>query len=573
MSNLDTTTTGVRLALLEGGLLSGALGNAEFIRQAAALGADKVAARAEKLLAIAANQAGLRANLRSSYDYIVVGSGAAGSVVARRLAEDGSRQVLLLEAGQTDLETNMLVTESWFLAQGTEVDWNYAAEPSAALDGRAIRHAAGRALGGSTSINGMIWARGHRRDYDEWAAISGDAAWGYENVLSIYKRIEDWHGAPDDARRGSGGPVFVQSAPDPHPMAHDLLRAAANIGIPTFDSQNGLLEESAGGGAISSVRLRHGRRLNIPADYLYPIMDQPNLTVLTGAAVTRVIIADGVATGVEFDWQGLRRQVGASAEVVLSAGALNTPRILMLSGVGDRAELQRHGIALAAHVPGVGQNFQDHPIIGAGLWQASEAVVGRNNSAEANLFVKSRAGLDRPDLHIWHIEGPYLSESTGRYATDNVWSISPGLVRPVSRGQITLRSADPYAPPVVQSNMLAAEEDMVALREGMRISRALGNSAQMARHVSREILPGELTGKALDDLIRAGAMSMHHPTSTAAMGRGDLAVVDAALRVRDVKRLRVADASIMPTITTGNTQAPSVIIGERLGQILQLPQG
>ena len=572
MSNLDTSATGVRLALLEAGLLSGELGSDAFIRAAVALGADKVAMRAEKLLAISANQARLRASLQASYDYIVVGSGAAGAVVARRLAENPNLHVLLLEAGETDLESNMLVTESWFMAQGTEVDWNFAAEPSTALDGRSIRHAAGRALGGSTSINGMIWARGHRRDYDEWAAITGDAAWGYDNILSIYKRIEDWHGAQDDARRGSGGPVFVQSAPDPHPMAHDLLRAAADIGIPTFDSQNGLLEESDGGAAISSVRLRNGRRLNIPADYLYPVMDQPNLTVLTGASVTRVLIAEGVATGVEFDWQGQRRQIGASAEIVLSAGALNTPRILMLSGVGDRGELQRHGIALAAHVPGVGQNFQDHPIIGAGLWQAPTAVVPRNNSAEANLFVKSRAGLDRPDLHIWHVEGPYLSEATGRFATENVWSISPGLVRPVSRGQIRLRSADPYAPPVIQSNMLAAPEDMQALREGMRISRALGNSPHMARHVSREILPGAREGQALDELIRAGAMSMHHPTSTAAMGRDDLAVVDAQLRVRDVKRLRIADASIMPTITTGNTQAPSVIIGERLAQMLHQPR-
>lgn len=569
MGNLDNTSTGVRLALLEARLLDGELDNKEYIREASALGAVDVALRAEKLLAIAANQAALRASLRGSYDYIVVGSGAAGSVVARRLAEDRERHVLLLEAGETDLESAMLTTESWFMAQGSKVDWNFAAETSPALNGRAIRHAAGRALGGSTSINGMIWARGHRRDFDEWAAIADDAAWGYDNVLSIYKRIEDWHGAPDAARRGSGGPVFVQSAPDAHPMAHDLLRAAADIGIPSFASQNGLLEESAGGAAISSVRLRNGRRLNIPADYLYPIMDQPNLTVLTGASVTRVLIAEGIATGVEFDWQGQRRQVGASAEIVLSAGALNTPRILMLSGVGDRRQLQQHGIALAAHVPGVGQNFQDHPIIGAGLWRSPSAIIARNNSAEANLFVKSRDDLDRPDLHIWQVEGPYLSESTGQFAEQDVWSISPGLVRPVSRGQVTLRSSDPYAAPVIQSNMLAAEEDMVALREGMRISRELGNSARMARYVSREILPGDLKGKALDDLIRAGAMSMHHPTSTAAMGRGDLAVVDAELRVRDVRRLRIADASIMPTITTGNTQAPTVIIGERLAEILR----
>lgn len=568
MSNQEQSA-GVRQALLDAQLLGGAVNGDAFIKLAAGLGGDAAAARADKLLAIAANQAALRARLRDSYDYIVIGSGAAGSVVARRLAEDRAAQVLLLEAGGSDLESSMLVTESWFMAQGTGVDWNFEAEASTALNGRAIRHAAGRAIGGSTSINGMVWARGHRLDFEDWAAMSGDQAWGYEHVLGIYKRIEDWHGAPDSARRGSGGPVFVQTAPDAHPMAHALLRAAAATGVPIFDSQNGLLEEGDGGGALTSVRIRDGRRLNIPADYLYPVMDQPNLTVLTGAQVTRILISDGVATGVEFDWQGERRQIGASAEVILSAGALNTPKILMLSGVGDRDELQRHGIAVTAHVPGVGRNFQDHPIIGAGLWQSPQPIASRNNSAEANILLKSRAGLDRPDLHIWQVEGPYLSETTGQYYADNTWSITPGLVRPVSRGQVRLRSADPYAAPLIQSNMLSAPEDMAALREGMRISRELGNSQPMSAYVSREILPGDVSGKALDDLIRAGAMSMHHPTSTAAMGRDDMAVVDAELRVRGVKRLRVADASIMPIITTGNTQAPSVIIGERMAEILR----
>ncbi len=562
-------TAGVRQALLDAQLLDGAVDVRAFLKQAADLGGDNAAARAAKLLDIAANQASLRAQLRGSYDYIVIGSGAAGSVVARRLAENRDAHVLLLEAGDSDLKPSMLVTESWFMAQGTDVDWNFEAEASPALNGRAIRHAAGRAIGGSTSINGMVWARGHRLDFEDWAAISGDKAWGYENVLDIYKRIEDWQGAPDSARHGTGGPVFVQPAPDAHPMAHAMLRAAAAKGIHIFDSQNGLLEESAGGGALSSVRIRDGRRLNIPADYLYPVMDQPNLTVLTGANVRRVLISNGIATGVEFDWQNQLRQIGVDSEVILSAGALNTPKILMLSGVGDRDELQRHGITVTSHVPGVGRNFQDHPIIGAGLWKAPDAITSRNNSAEANFLLKSRDGLDRPDLHIWHVEGPYLSETTGQLYEENTWSIVPGLVRPVSRGSVQLRSADPYAAPLIQSNMLSAPEDMAALREGLRISRELGNSPMMSDYVSREILPGNVSGSNLDDLIRAGAMSMHHPTSTAAMGRGDMAVVDAELRVRGVKRLCVADASIMPVITTGNTQAPCVIIGERMAEILR----
>jgi choline dehydrogenase len=297
-------------------------------------------------------------------------------------------------------------------------------------------------------------------------------------------------------------------------------------------------------------------------------MDQPNLTVLTNAYVTRLPIANGVVTGVEFEWQNKRRQVGATAEVILSAGAINTPKILMLSGIGDRSELERHAISVVAHVPGVGRNFQDHPIIGAALWLAPEPISPRNNSAEANLFAQSRSGLDRPDLHIWQVEGPYLSEVTGRFMEGNVWSLTPGLVRPASRGRIQLRSIDPYAAPVIHANMLEAPEDLAALREGMRISREIANSPIMGPFVAREILPGNLTGKELDDLIRSGAMSMHHPTSTAMMGRDDRSVVDAELRVRDVKRLRIADASIMPSITTGNTQAPCVIIGERMAEIL-----
>ncbi len=240
----------------------------------------------------------------------------------------------------------------------------------------------------------------------------------------------------------------------------------------------------------------------------------------------------------------------------------------MLSGIGDRTELARFGIDTVSHLPGVGQNFQDHPIIGGGLWEAPGPVTAHNNVAEANLFVKSRPELDTPDLHIWHVEAPYLSDITGQYAVENVWSISPGLVRPESRGFLRLKSANPRDDMEIHANMLSDERDMVALRRGMEITRELGNSEAMKPFVKREILPGDLTGKALDDLIRNGAMSMHHPTSTAKMGLDDLSVADAELRVYGVKNLRVADASIMPLITTGNTQAPCVIIGERLAEIL-----
>jgi choline dehydrogenase len=328
------------------------------------------------------------------------------------------------------------------------------------------------------------------------------------------------------------------------------------------------MQEGPGGAAITNVRIREGRRLNIPANYLYPAMDQANLTVLTGAYVNRLAIEGDTVTGVEFEWQGHVRTIKASSEVVLSAGAIQTPKILMVSGIGDRAELNRFGIATVSHLPGVGQNFQDHPIIGGGLWEAPEPLPMHNNAAEANLFVKSHPELDTPDLHIWQIEAPYLSEVTGRYAVDNVWSISPGLVRPESRGFLRLKSADPREAPEIQANKLADPRDLAALRSGMEITRQLGNSEAMKPFVRREILPGPFEGEALNNLIRDGAMSMHHPTCTAKMGRDDLSVVDAKLRVYGVKNLRIADGSIMPSITTGNTQAPCVIIGERLAEIL-----
>lgn len=570
MFDTASASNGVKLALLEGQLLAREITRKTFVERAAALGlpAPVVADATGKFVAIANNQTARRANLRSSYDYIVIGSGASGSVAARRLAENRAAQVLLLEAGGEDLKPGILIPETWFYNQGGEFDWNFAAEGSPTVNNRSIAQAAGKAIGGGTSINGMVWARGHKNDFDHWAREAGDDAWGYQHVLDIYRRIEDWQGAPDPARRGSGGEVFVQPSPHPGPITEAFLSAAESLGIPTFADQNGAMQEGPGGAAITNVRIRDGRRLNIASSYLYPVMDQRNLTVLSSAHVNRLTIEDDTVTGVEFEWEGQVRSIKASCEVVLSAGAIQTPKILMLSGIGDHAELGRFGITTKMHLPGVGQNFQDHPIIGGGLWEAPEPLPVRNNASNANLFVKSRPELDTPDLHIWQIEVPYLSEVTGRHAVENSWSISPGLVRPESRGFLRLKSADPREAPEIHANMLTDPRDVAALRKSMEIARRLGNSEAMKPFVKREILPGPLDGDALDSLIRDAAMSMHHPTCTAKMGRDDLSVVDAKLRVHGVKNLRIADGSIMPTITTGNTQAPCVVIGERLAEIL-----
>ncbi|HEX5082842.1 MAG TPA: GMC family oxidoreductase N-terminal domain-containing protein, partial [Blastocatellia bacterium] len=528
---------GVAFALLEAQLMTGDIKRPAFVEQAARLGVSAVEAdaAADKFIAIAANQAARRSALRTSYDYIIIGSGAAGSVVARRLAENPEIQVLLLEAGASDLKPSVLITETWFINQGTEFDWSFTAEPSPTVNNRRIQQAMGKALGGGTSINGMVWARGHKNDFDHWAKEAGDDAWDYRHVLDIYRRIEDWHGAPDPLRRGQGGEVFVQAAPDPSPIATAFLKAVESLGHPVFEDQNGVLQEKHGGAAYTNVRIRDGRRLNTAASYLYPVMDQPNLTILTGAHVDRLTLEGQMVTGVAFEWRGGHNIVRADGEVILSAGAIQTPKILMLSGIGDRAELDRFGIPTVAHLPGVGRNFQDHPIVGGCLWEAHEALTPRNNCAEANLFAKSRPELDTPDLHILQIEAPYLSEVTAQYMTDNVWSICPGLVRPQSRGYLRLKSANPRDPVEINANMLDDERDLAALRKGMEISRDVGASQAMKPFAKREILPGHRQGEALDELIRNGVMSMHHPTCTAKMGQDDLSVVDAKLQVYEIQ--------------------------------------
>src|SRR6266403_123243 len=284
---------------------------------------------------VRANQQGLTAELKPHYDFIVCGSGSSGSVVARRLAENAKVSVLLLEAGGSDDMPSVMQAGQWPLNLG-------------------------KVLGGGSSINVMCWARGHKNDWDFFAAEARDAAWSYESVLNIYRRIEDWHGAPDPKYRGTGGPVFVQPAPDPNPVAPAMLEGARSVGISTFQSQNGLLMEGGGGASIMDLRVRDGMRQSVFRSYVFPYMDRPNLTVLCHALVTRLVMSGKQASGVEIVHDGKVQRIAAGVEVVLSLGAIHTPKVLMLSGIGDQTELQRLGIPVVQHLPGVGQNFQDH---------------------------------------------------------------------------------------------------------------------------------------------------------------------------------------------------------------------
>ncbi|WP_043363227.1 GMC family oxidoreductase [Belnapia sp. F-4-1] len=519
------------------------------------------------------NQTRLTAELQPRYDVIVCGAGASGSVVARRLAENPQVQVLLLEAGGSDEAESVLDPALWPTNLGSERDWGFQAEPNPHLNGRQLALSMGKGLGGGSSINVAVWARGHRSDWDFFALESGDPAWGYKNVLDIYRRIENWQGTPDPQFRGTGGPVWVQPAPDPSPIACAMLDAASEIGIPTFEHPNGRMMEGDGGAAISDILVRNGRRHSLYRAYLHPWLDRPNLTVLTGALLRRVVFDGRRATGVEFLRDGRVMTVGASAEVVLSLGAMQTPKVLMHSGIGDREELGRVGIPLLQHLPGVGRNFQDHVSFGC-TWEYAEPIAPRNSGSEATLYWKSRPDLDAPDLLFCQVEFPVPSDRTAaRGVPAHGWTMFAGLAQPASRGRLRLRSSDPSAPVAVDADFLSDPADLATARTCVELCRSLGNARAFRPFVRGEAMPGELKGEALDLYIRDAAVTYWHQSCTAKMGRDEMSVVDNTLRVYGVDGLRVADGSIMPRVTTGNTQAPCAIIGERAAEVIRKAHG
>ncbi|MBC8166597.1 MAG: GMC family oxidoreductase N-terminal domain-containing protein, partial [Bryobacteraceae bacterium] len=419
-------------------------------------------------------------------------------------------------------------------------------------------------------INVMIWSRGHKQDWEFFANESGDPGWNYASVLGIYRRIEDWHGPPDPSRRGTGGPVFVQPAPDPNPIASVLIESARSAGIETFDSPNGRMMEGNGGCALIDVRIRQGRRLSVFRSYTYPYMDRPNLTVLTDTLVTRVLFDGRRASGVEVVHNGTVHRIGAASEVVLSMGAIQTPKVLMQSGIGDSSQLRPWAIPVVQHLPGVGRNFQDHPAVASCMWEYREPVEPRNNGAEATFFWKSNAGLDTPDIQVIQGEFPVTSAETAAQFEPpaNSWILFPGCVRPQSRGRLSLTGPKPSDPLAIHANTFGNERDVKALTMAVELCRDLGNSAAFRPFVKREVMPGELRGPGLDHFIRDGAVTVWHLSGTAKMGRDDLSVLDSRLRVYGVENLRIADASVMPRVTTGNTMAPCLVIGERAGEML-----
>jgi choline dehydrogenase len=516
------------------------------------------------------NQQRLRSNLKPQYDFIVCGSGSSGSVVARRLAENPEVSVLLLEAGGDDDVPSVMEPFRWHENFGTEREWDFKDQPNPHLNGRAIPLPMGKVLGGGSSVNVLAWARGHKHDWDFFAQESGDSAGNYNSVLNIYRRIEDWHGAPDPQFRGTGGPVFVQPAPDPSPIAPAMVEAARSVGIPTFENHNGRMMEGDGGASIIELIVRDGKRQSIFRSYVFPYMDRPNLTVLPHALVTKIILERRRVTGVEIAYDGKIRRINAGLEVVLSLGAISTPKVLMLSGIGDYTQVKRLGIPVTQHLPGVGQNFQDHFGIGC-VWEYQQPLAPRNNGGEATFFWKSNPRLDTPDLQTCQAEIPLCSAETAAKFNPPMasWTLLGGLVRPKSRGHIRLTGASFDDPVQIEANMLSHPDDLKAAVACVELCREVGNSAPLRPYTKREVMPGTLKGSELEDFVRNAAITYHHQTCTAKMGRDSMSVVDAQLKVYGIENLRVADGSVMPRVITGNTMAPCVVIGERAAEVLR----
>lgn len=518
-------------------------------------------------------------SVRSQYDFIVCGGGSAGCVVARRLAEDPNVSVLLLEAGGSDRVPQVIDSTQWMWNIGTSRDWGYKAASSATMNGRTPLLPMGKVLGGGSSVNGSVWARGHKNDFDFWAAEAGDDAWNYESILAIYRKIEDWQGTPDAHRRGKGGLLNILQPDNPIPLVDGLIKGSEAIGIPFVDDINAAPMEGSGGCGLPNVLVQDGnQRVSMAATYLHPYMGRPNLHILLCAEITRVEIRGKRATGVSFIRRGREYTLNADKEVVLSLGAINTPKILMLSGIGDEVQLNAHGIDVVQHLPGVGKNFQDRILLAGCCWEYIVPELPRNNAAEFVFYAKSRSDLPTPDLMPVLEECPFGSEVTGAQyglpiAPESAWTLAPGLARPDSRGEVKLASADWRVAPVIDANFLATQTDIDAMLKCVEMCREIGNSDFCAPYRKREVMPGSLPKDEMVNFIRNAAGTYFHETCTAKMGRDPMSVVDGQLKVYGIEGLRIADGSIMPAITTGNTMAPCTVIGERASDILRASHG
>ncbi|MEH0841165.1 GMC family oxidoreductase N-terminal domain-containing protein [Micromonospora sp. CPCC 205711] len=522
--------------------------------------------------------------MTESFDYVVVGAGSAGAVLAARLTEDPGTRVLLLEAGGEDDADEIRIPAAFSSLFKTRWDWNYTTTGQKQLHNRRAYWPRMKALGGCSSMNAMIYIRGNRVDYDGWRDGHGASGWGYDDVLPYFIKAEanERLGAP---YHGQSGPLHVEDRRFTHELTDAWVESSVVAGLKRNDDFNGAEQDGAG---LYQVTCKRGRRWSVADAYLRPALDRPNLTVRTNAFTTRVDLAHGRAVGVTYRRAGRTERVRADAEVLLCGGAVNSPQLLMLSGIGPASHLREHGIDVVADLAGVGQNLHDHPaapmvwhtrgttdIADAPTlpnllrWKARGTGPLASNIGEGGAFFATRAGLPAPDLQVHAAPGAFydngLHEPVARCFT-----AGPTLVSVQSRGSLRLRSADPTWHPEIDAAYYDDPADLDAMREGCKRILDIVHQGPLAKYLTSAWMPGPSpTDEELTEHLRRNTQTLYHPVGTCAMGSGEQAVVDPELRVRGITALRVVDASVMPVVPRGNTNAPTIMVAEKAADLIR----
>jgi len=518
------------------------------------------------------------------HDYVIAGAGSAGCLLAHRLTEDPSTRVLLVEAGGARLDRLVGIPAAWPKLLRGRHDWHFFTERQEALRGRTIFIPRGKGLGGSSAINVQMYLRGHRADFDTWAQ-QGNHGWSYKDVLPYFRRCED-NSRGAGPYHGVGGPIAVSDLRDPNPLTAPFVHACMEVGIPHNPDPNGA---ELDGVARVQVTQRAGRRCSAADPLLGAGGRRPNLTIVPDAHVTRVTFEGRRATGIEYIQGGRRITVQAARETILSAGAIGSPQLLMLSGIGSPEDLRRHGIAVIHAAPAVGRNLVDHPLVCMHIRCSQPVTLASaestpnllryfirrrgplsSNGVEAAAFARTRPELEAPDLELAHAAVLYEREWE-RPPKEHGFTIGVVALQPLSRGFVTLSSPDPFAAPVIQPHLVSAAADLDVLVHGLRLARRIVAAPAFRDWQAGEIAPGSerQSDDELREFVRETVHTIYHPVGTCRMGIDDTAVVDPHLRVRGVENLRVVDASIMPTIPRGHTNAAAMMIGEKAADLLR----